>query len=72
MGLAASEQAAEKQQKELDHEDANFGRRCRKINVFGGLRVFRYPQEKPTAAETIDRFGSCSPDRKLICARRNV
>jgi len=26
MGLEASEQAAEKQQKELDHEDATFGR----------------------------------------------
>ena len=45
MGLAASEQATEKQQKELEHDDANFGRRCRKINVFGGLRDFRYPHD---------------------------
>ena len=43
MGVEASEQATEKQQKELEHDEANFGRRCRKINVFGGLPDFRYP-----------------------------
>jgi len=48
MGLEASEQATQ-HQKELDHDEANFGRQCRRIKVFGGLRDLRYPHQSPSS-----------------------
>ena len=44
MGLEAGEQAPQKCQKDIDLDGANFGRPYCKINIFGGLWSFRYPQ----------------------------
>jgi hypothetical protein len=45
MGLEASEQATEKQQKELEHDVLTLANEVKKINVLNALWGFRYPQE---------------------------
>jgi len=44
MGLEAGEQAARQKQKNIGHNEANFGRRNGKINGREGSWSFRYPQ----------------------------
>ena len=43
MGLKAGDQGAQKHEKDIDHDGANFGVRCGEINGFDGIWRFRYP-----------------------------
>ena len=57
MGLEAGEEGSQKRQNDIKHDEAYFGRRYSKINLFEGSWSFHHAQAGPAALRFTPRTG---------------